>query len=182
MLTGLTSTQSVAVIPDGAVGDRDPLHAYCPYMATSHNLWHKHPAVNSGTELSVGERAADHLRNGMGSWPFVFSFIAFMSIWALVNSVALLHHWDEYPFILLNLFLSMLAGMQGAILLIAAKRQDQIASQLALHDYNTDIAARRDVALLRFLLEEVHKHVTGEEVDYEALMKKIDIEIGAEPN
>src|SRR3954463_8112725 len=74
--------------------------------------------------LSRGDRAADKLRNGMGSWKFVFSFLIFMGLWALFNTVAGIHAWDKYPFILLNLFLSMLAGLQGAILLIAAKRQD----------------------------------------------------------
>lgn len=53
--------------------------------------------------------------------------------------------WDPYPYILLNLFLSMLAGLQGAILLIAAKRQDAIAAALAQHDYETNLAARREI-------------------------------------
>ena len=62
----------------------------------------------------------------MGSWRFVGGFVAFMIVWAIANSLAF--RWDPYPFILLNLFLSMLAGLQGAILLIAAKRQDAIAA------------------------------------------------------
>lgn len=82
----------------------------------------------------------------MGSWPFVGGFIVFMALWALVNTV--LPGWDIYPFILLNLFLSMLAGLQGAILLIAAKRQDAIAAALARHDYETNIAAKTDIETL----------------------------------
>ena len=70
--------------------------------------------------------------NGMGSWPFVESFIGFMMIWAAVNTWVLANNaWDPYPYILLNLLLSMLAGPQGAILLIAAKRQDAIAAAMA---------------------------------------------------
>ena len=95
---------------------------------------------------SRGERAADRLRNGMGSWPFVFSFLGFMVLWALLNSLPF--KWDAYPFILLNLFLSMLAGLQGAILLIAAKRQDAIAAALSQHDYDTNVAAKRDIEQL----------------------------------
>ena len=53
--------------------------------------------------------------------------------------------WDPYPFILLNLFLSMLAGLQGAILLIAAKRQDAIAAAFARHDYETNLAAKQEI-------------------------------------
>lgn len=104
--------------------------------------WDRHPAVRTGEQLSLGERAADKMRNGMGSWPFVFTFFGFMITWAVVNSV--LHFggssgFDPYPYILLNLFLSMLAGIQAAALLIAAKRADSIASEIAVHtEKNTD--------------------------------------------
>ena len=103
--------------------------------------WHLHPGVRSGDRLTVGERAADRMRNGMGSWPFVFSFLVVMAAWAAVNSEILRSSaWDPYPYILLNLFLSMLAGLQGAVLLIAAKRADQISAETALHTLtNTEL-------------------------------------------
>ena len=101
--------------------------------------WHQ----EHDAHLTRGQRAADLLRNGMGSWPFVGGFILFMIAWAVVNSTAA--RWDPYPFILLNLFLSMLAGLQGAILLIAAKRQDAIAAALAQHDFETNLAAKREI-------------------------------------
>ena len=104
--------------------------------------WHE---TRKGS-LASGERAADVMRNKMGSWGFVFAFVAFMALWALVNTVT--RGWDPYPFILLNLFLSMLAGLQGAILLIAAKRQDAVAADLATHDYDTNVAAKQDVETL----------------------------------
>lgn len=93
--------------------------------------------------LTPGERAADGMRNFMGSWRFVGGFILFMILWAIANSLS--RGWDPYPFILLNLFLSMLAGLQGAILLIAAKRQDAIAAALAQHDFDTNVAAKIDI-------------------------------------
>ena len=123
--------------------------------------WDTHPGVRTGAELTVGERAADKLRNTMGSWGFVFGFIAVMVLWAIANSVFYLagshgkHGFDPYPYILLNLFLSMLAGLQGAILLIAAKRSDQIASQLAQHDYDTDTDAVRRIDAVHERLEEM---------------------------
>ena len=101
--------------------------------------WH----AEAKQKLTRGERAADRLRNGMGSWTFVGVFLATMAVWAIANSVGL--HWDPYPFILLNLFLSMLAGLQGAILLIAAKRQDAIAAALSQHDFDTNVAAKREI-------------------------------------
>lgn len=106
--------------------------------------WH----ARERESLSVGDRAADGLRNGMGSWTFVGVFIGFMLVWATFNSLAAINHWDPYPFILLNLFLSMLAGLQGAILLIAAKRSDAVSAALAQHDFEIDQAARKDVQAL----------------------------------
>ena len=123
--------------------------------------WDSHPGVTSGDELTLGERAADKMRNTMGSWGFVFGFIGFMILWAIANSVFLLfgthgkHGFDPYPYILLNLFLSMVAGLQGAILLIAAKRSDQISSQLAQHDYDTDTNAVKRIEAVHDRLEEM---------------------------
>jgi uncharacterized membrane protein len=113
-------------------------------MSEKHLTWHQKQKAN----LSVGERAADVMRNGMGSWIFVGLFVFFMIVWALLNLLLVSVRWDPYPFILLNLFLSMLAGLQGAILLIAAKRQDAIAAALAQHDYDTNLAAKADIEML----------------------------------
>ncbi len=103
--------------------------------------WHR--AHKAG--LSKGDRAADKVRNGMGSWAFVIAFVFIMAAWAYANTFGGFHHWDKYPFILLNLFLSMLAALQGSILLIAAKRADAVSDALAEHDCNTNIAAKKEV-------------------------------------
>lgn len=116
----------------------------------------RHPAIRTGDQLSLGERAADKLRNGMGSWGFVFAALIFLAGWMIGNrSVG----FDRYPFILLNLILSCLAAMQGAILLIAAKREDQISSDLASHDYATNIEAAEIVKSIHALTSEIHSHV-----------------------
>jgi uncharacterized membrane protein len=148
--------------------------------------WHKHPGVRSGDQLSLGERSADKMRNVMGSWPFVFAFFGVMILWALVNTLLIehiLHHkaFDPYPYILLNLFLSMLAGVQAAALLIAAKRADTIASEVALHTANnTDdikILIQENTTLTTGvkrntdLLEEIHLHVTS-------IGKKLGADVG----
>jgi uncharacterized membrane protein len=117
--------------------------------------WHHHPAVRSASELTRGERAADRLRSGMGSWGFVFGALVFLTGWMLGNRTV---GFDKYPFILLNLILSCLAAMQGAILLIAAKREDQISSELAQHDYQTNLEADRIVKEIHALTTEIHAH------------------------
>ncbi len=148
------------------------------------SLWHRHPGVRSGDQLSVGERAADRMRNTMGSWPFVFGFFALMIAWAVANSVFYVggnngkHGFDPYPYILLNLFLSMLAGVQAAALLIAAKRSDAISSEIALHtEKNTDelkalveenTALTQQVKLNTDLLNEIHRHLQVLVPDLEA--------------
>jgi uncharacterized membrane protein len=140
------------------------------------NNWAQHPGVRQHSDLSLGERAADRMRNAMGSWPFVFGFFAVMISWALVNTWLLqrvLHHraFDPYPYILLNLFLSMMAGVQAAALLIAAKRSDAIASEVAVHTAtNTDdikvliaenTSLTSEVKKNTDLLDELHRHVTA---------------------
>ena len=98
-----------------------------------------------------------------------------MCLWVLGNTVVLgdllRHHpFDPYPYILLNLFLSMLAGLQGAILLIAAKRADAVQAEQSLHhlkitesvaamlEQNNELtdAIKRDTDLLR----EIHRHLS----------------------
>ncbi len=141
--------------------------AECPSGVHTHSMrrssnfhitppaWHHHPAVRTGKKLTRGERAADRLRNGMGSWGFVFGALIFLFGWTLGNRNV---GFDKYPFILLNLILSCLAAMQGAILLIAAKREDQISSELARHDYETNLEADRIVKEIHALTREIHAH------------------------
>ncbi len=131
--------------------------------------WQRHPGVRSGDQLTRGERAADRMRSAMGSWPFVFAFLATMAAWAALNTLLLAGKaFDRYPYILLNLFLSMMAGLQGAILLISARRQDQIASELAVHDRTIlarlDTAVAADLALteqVAGLSQAIHDHITA---------------------
>jgi uncharacterized membrane protein len=80
--------------------------------------------------------------------------VVFLGVWAYLNSAHGIHHWDKYPFILLNLFLSMLAALQGAILLIAAKRQDAIAAAMAQHDYETNVRAKKEIEQLMAINQE----------------------------
>ena len=120
-------------------------------MDNQQKTWHaEHKA-----SLTKGQRAADYMRNGMGSWPFVVGFLVFMMLWAVVNTWVLSQRaWDPYPYILLNLFLSMLAGLQGAILLIAAKRQDAIAAAMAQHDLETNLASKAEIEQLSAINEQ----------------------------
>lgn len=113
-------------------------------------LWRRHPSVRTGDQLTVGERAADRMRNVMGSWVFVLGALVFLAGWMIGNRSS---GFDPYPFILLNLLLSCVAALQGAILLIAAKRSDQVSAELAVHDYETNTQALQKIDELKVLLE-----------------------------
>jgi uncharacterized membrane protein len=131
--------------------------------------WQKHPATSTfgGKKRSFGEVAADAIRNGMGSWVFVFASVAFLGVWIALNGE---DGFDPYPFILLNLVLSCVAALQGAILLIAARREDQINSALAVHTYQIDqenLEITREIHELskriELLTAEVHRIVAQPE-------------------
>ena len=128
------------------------------------SLWHHHPHVRSGEKLTLGERAADAMRNGMGSWAFVFGALIFLATWMVYNGK---NGFDPYPFILLNLVLSCIAALQGAILLIAAKRSDQISSELAKHTYEIDqenLVLTKEISALTKRIDEltaaIHDHIS----------------------
>jgi uncharacterized membrane protein len=98
------------------------------------SLWHRHPGVRSGDELTFGERAADGMRNSFGSWSFIGATMLFIAAWIFLVvyvKVAI----DNHQLTILNLILSCFAAMQGAIILLAAKRADSVSSELALHTY-----------------------------------------------
>lgn len=100
-------------------------------------LWEKHRGVRTGTQLSVGERAADWLKKWFGTWTALGGVAAAIAMWIGLQRTGA--RWDPYPYILLNLCLSCLAAVQGIILQISANRGDRINSEVALHTQaNTD--------------------------------------------
>ncbi len=76
-------------------------------------------------EETFGERIADNVAAFGGSWTFITTFIAVLILYALISSALGLKSWDPYPFILLNLFLSMLAAIQAPIIMMSQNRQDK---------------------------------------------------------
>jgi uncharacterized membrane protein len=131
--------------------------------------WNEHPATRrfGKAHLRFGDRAADVIRNGMGSWAFVLGSLVVLALWIVANGT---DSFDPFPFILLNLVLSCVAALQGAVLLIAAKREDHINSELAVHTFQVD-QENLDITKqihelserIEFLTLEVHRVVTKKE-------------------
>jgi uncharacterized membrane protein len=98
-------------------------------VKTGRHLWAQHPHVDNS--LSFGEKWADRLKAGFGSWTFLGVLNGFIVVWAILNWAHVVH-FDPYPFIALNLVLSWLAAQQGGALQIAANRGDKKSAELAL--------------------------------------------------
>jgi uncharacterized membrane protein len=75
-------------------------------------------------EMTFGERIADSVAGFGGSWSFIITFGAILIVYTLINIVLDKKAWDPYPFILLNLFLSMLAAIQAPVIMMSQNRQD----------------------------------------------------------
>ena len=94
-----------------------------------------------------GERLADSVAKFGGSWSFVLAFGFFLIVYAAVN-VVIVRPWDPYPFILLNLFLSMLAAIQAPVIMMSQNRQDakdRVRSEL---DYRVNLKAEVEITEL----------------------------------
>jgi uncharacterized membrane protein len=85
----------------------------------------RHPNEIIEEQSSFGERIADSVAAFGGSWTFIIIFMAFMLVYAGINIVLRGRAWDPYPFILLNLFLSMLAAIQAPVIMMSQNRQDK---------------------------------------------------------
>jgi uncharacterized membrane protein len=76
-------------------------------------------------DRNLGERISDSVARFGGSWSFIISGFSFILIWIFFNTFYLFYHWDEYPFVLLNLFLSLIAAFQAPFILMAQGRVER---------------------------------------------------------
>ena len=103
-----------------------------------------------------GARAADAVARFGGSWVFISIFALVMVVWVVLNSWVLLRRnasFDPYPYILLNLFLSMLAAIQAPIILMSQNRQAEKDRVNAEHDYEVNLKAELEIMLLHDKLD-----------------------------
>jgi uncharacterized membrane protein len=120
-----------------------------------HIAGRKHIARNVAKDFDVkptlGQRAADAVASFGGSWTFVGLFAAVMLGWVGLNAVLLMNRgqtFDPYPYILLNLFLSMLAAIQAPVILMSQNRQSEKDRISAEHDYEVNLKAELEIMLL----------------------------------
>ena len=116
--------------------------------------WHdKH--IEAST---VGDRLADAVAKGMGSWRFIIIQSIIVLIWMGLNIVGLIHHWDAYPFILLNLLFSTQAAYAAPIIMMSQNRQSQRDRIQAQEDYQTNIDAKLEIEALQRQIQRLEEH------------------------
>jgi uncharacterized membrane protein len=99
--------------------------------------------------LTFGQRLADQVASFGGSWTFIMLFGSILLSWIILNSLVLARlnsAFDPYPYILLNLFLSMLASIQAPIIMMSQKRQAAKDRLDAAHDYEVNLKAELEIA------------------------------------
>jgi len=118
--------------------------------------------------LSFGERLSDSIARIGGSWPFIIGFCLFLGLWALGNVWLSTRAFDPYPFIFLNLLLSMLASIQAPIIMMAQNRQSRHDRIAAGHDYEVNLKAEVDIMALHDKLDQLRNE------ELVALLRRID--------
>ena len=102
-------------------------------------------------DLTFGQRIADRVAAFGGSWTFILIFLFALIAWIILNSYILLHFGDEfdpYPYILLNLFLSMLAAFQAPIIMMSQNRQAAKDRADMAHDYEVNLKSEMELMQL----------------------------------
>lgn len=105
---------------------------------------------------TAGQRAADAVAHFGGSWTFIGVFATIMIGWVALNGFLLVersHTFDPYPYILLNLFLSMLASIQAPVILMSQNRHAEKDRLDAEHDYEVNTKAELEIMLLHEKLD-----------------------------
>ena len=110
--------------------------------------------------LGFGDRISDKISSFGGSWAFILSFLGFLFLWMILNSVQFLWKaFDPYPFILLNLILSTVAALQAPIIMMSQRRVEERDRKRSMQDLDIDMKAEKEIRQLKKQLNNVEKIV-----------------------
>jgi len=124
---------------------------------------HRAHLGDSSDRLTFGEHLADQVARFGGSWSFIIVFIAILCVWAGYNTWAQPREiFDPYPFVFLNLMLSMLAALQAPIIMMSQNRQAARDRLAAARDYEVNLKAESDIIGLHEKLDALRAHELAE--------------------
>ncbi len=119
---------------------------------------HEHGPIKNVNEvineqLTAGQRASDWIAAKVGSWHFIIGQSALLTLWAILNVTAWVRHWDPYPFILMNLVLSLQAAYTAPMIMMSQNRKadhDRIEAHI---DYEVNLKAETEIRVILENLE-----------------------------
>jgi uncharacterized membrane protein len=121
---------------------------------------HDHPPVRDlnrevERKLTFADRVADDFARLVGSWVFVLVQVGIMAIWVILNALNILHPWDKYPFLFLNLILTVEAALWVSVVLMSLNRLADRDRLRAQHDYELNVKAEEELkALMNHLMHQ----------------------------
>src|SRR5436853_838651 len=135
--------------------------------------------------LTFGQRLADRVASFGGSWTFILIFGGILFFWVILNSFILIRRgdaFDPYPYILLNLFLSMLAALQAPVIMMSQNRQAAKDRLDAAHDYKVNLKAELEILGLHEKLDELRERKWADLILMQQEQIKLLTELLAEKN
>lgn len=124
-------------------------------------------------KITFGQKAADAVARFAGSWAFIFSFIAVMVIWMVINVLLAAKAFDAYPFILLNLVLSCIAAVQAPLIMMSQNRQEVKDRKRAENDYRVNLKSE-------FVIDALYKKLESVSEMQKKIFKKLEVLSGGE--
>ena len=124
-------------------------------------------------KITFGQKAADAVAKFAGSWAFIFSFIAVMVIWMVMNVLLAAKAFDAYPFILLNLVLSCIAAVQAPLIMMSQNRQEVKDRKRAENDYRVNLKSE-------FVIDALYKKLESVSEMQKKIFKKLEALSGGE--
>ena len=133
-----------------------------------------------------GERLADAIARVGGSWTFILGFLGFLVLWAGLNVWLLAGHaFDPYPFVFLNLILSMLAAVQAPVIMMSQNRQAAHDRADATHDYEVNLKAEIEIMALHEKMDALrHREIVAVHAEVTAIsqrLARLEVMIGKGP-
>lgn len=119
---------------------------------------HEHPIVKNVNDilderLTIGQKVADAVAKTLGSWRFIILQTVLITAWTILNTVLFHNPWDPYPFILLNLFLSLQAAYAAPVLMMSQNRISEKDRIEAHNDYQLNITSEEEIKIIMQHLE-----------------------------
>lgn len=133
---------------------------------------------------SFWDRLADGVARVGGSWPFIGVFFLFLLVWTVINSVVLAKGsaFDPYPYIFLNLMLSMLAAIQAPIIMMSQNRQAEKDRVAATHDYEINLRSEIEILAIQEKLDrlrgEQHEKILAQQEEILRTLARLEARRG----